>query len=182
MSLWIPILVSAVLAFIASSVIHMALGYHKSDFVKVPAQDDVMSALRSFHIPPGDYMMPCPDSMADMKSPAFIERRDKGPNLVMTVMPNGPYAMGSSMAKWFVYLIVVNLFGAYIAGHALPPGAQYLEVFRIIGATTFMGYALALWQDSIWYHRKMGTTIRNTIDGLIYALLAGGVFGWLWPR
>ena len=83
---------------------------------------------------------------------------------------------------WFVYLLVVSYFAAYIASRALAPGAYYLEVFRFAGATAFIGYAVALWQMSIWYHRSWGTTIRNTIDGLIYGLLTAGVFGWLWPR
>jgi hypothetical protein len=76
----------------------------------------------------------------------------------------------------------VGIFAAYIAGRALPPGVTYLEVFRFVGCTAFVGYSLALWQMSIWYHRSLGTTIRSTIDGLIYALLTAGVFGWRWPQ
>ena len=182
MSLWLPILLSAVAVFVASSVIHMMLGYHKSDYGKLPAENDVMDALRKFNIPPGDYMMPCPGSMGDMKSPEFIEKRNKGPVAVMTVMPNGPFAMGGTMASWFVYCLVVGLFAGYVASHALAPGATYLAVFRFVGATAFTGYALALWQDSIWYQRQWSTTIKNTFDGLVYAMLTAGMFGWLWPK
>jgi hypothetical protein len=78
--------------------------------------------------------------------------------------------------------LVVNVFAAYVTGRALGPGAEYLEVFRFVGATTFAGYALALWQNSIWYSKAWGTTLRSTVDGLVYALLSAGVFGWLWPR
>ena len=46
MSLWLPILVSAVLVFIASSVIHMMIGYHRADYRRVPAEDDTAEALR----------------------------------------------------------------------------------------------------------------------------------------
>ena len=42
-SLWLPILLSAVAVFIASSVIHMVLKYHNSDFKKIPAEDEVMA-------------------------------------------------------------------------------------------------------------------------------------------
>jgi hypothetical protein len=45
-----------------------------------------------------------------------------------------------------------------------------------------MGYSFALWQLAIWYRRAWGTTIRSTVDGLLYALLTAGTFGWLWPR
>ncbi len=68
------------------------------------------------------------------------------------------------------------------AGRALPPGAHYLAVFRFAGATAFIGYSLALWQDSIWYKKQLSTTLRNTFDGLVYGLLTGGTFGWLWPN
>ena len=76
----------------------------------------------------------------------------------------------------------VSLFAAYVASRALPVGAQYLDIFRFIGATSFIGYSLALWQMSIWYRRAWSTTVKATVDGLIYALLTAGTFGWLWPR
>ena len=91
-------------------------------------------------------------------------------------------AMGSRFAQWFGYLIVVGVFAGYIAGRALPRGAHYLAVFRFAGCTAFVAYGLALWQNSIWYSRSWATTMRSTIDALIYGLLTAGVFGWLWPR
>jgi len=100
---------------------------------------------------------------------------------IITVYPGGPMSMGSSLVGWFVYSIVVGVFAAYIAGHALAPGAHYLSVFRFAGATAFIGYTLALAHDSIWYRRKWSTTFKYVFDGLIYALLTGGIFGWLWP-
>ena len=77
---------------------------------------------------------------------------------------------------------VVGVFAAYVAGRALPSGTDYLRVFQFVGATAFLGYSFALWPIAIWYHRSLGTTIRSTIDGLLYALLTAGTFGWLWPR
>ena len=53
-ALWLPILLSAVLVFVASSIIHMASPWHKSDYPKMPNEDGVMDALRPFAIPPGD--------------------------------------------------------------------------------------------------------------------------------
>lgn len=102
--------------------------------------------------------------------------------MVVTVMPNGPGSMTQSLVLWFIYSAVVSLFAAYVAGRALPSGAPYLRVFQLVGATAFVGYALALWQMSIWYRRSWLTTFKSTVDGLIYALLTAGTFGWLWPR
>jgi hypothetical protein len=182
MSLILPIVVSSVIVFVASSLIHMVLPWHKNDYPKMPNEDRVADALRPLGIPPGDYLLPRPATRDDMKSPEFQEKMKKGPVVMMTVMPNGPMSMGRSLLQWFVYLLVVGVFAAYVTGRALPHGAPYLRVFRFAGATAFLGYSAALWQMSIWYRRKWGITLKTTVDGLIYALLTAGTFGWLWPR
>jgi hypothetical protein len=181
-SLWIPIVLGAVLVFVVSSIIHMVLPYHRSDYRKLPAEDDVMEALRRFKIPPGDYLVPCAGSPATMRSPEFQERMKKGPVLMMTVMESGTPAMGKQLAMWFVYSLVVGVFAAYVAGRALAPGAPYIRVFRFAGTTAFAAYSLGLWQNSIWFKRSWSTTLKSTFDGLVYGLLTAGALGWLWPR
>jgi hypothetical protein len=181
-SLWLPILLSGVIVFVASSILHMLLPVHQSDYRKLPSEDAVMEALRKFDIPPGDYVVPRPDSPKEISSPGFIEKMTKGPVAMMTVMRSGRPSMAGPLSQWFVYCVVVSIFAAYIAGRALGPGARYLAVFRFAGCTAFIGYALALWQNTIWFRRNWLTTLKSTIDGLIYGLLTAGVFGWLWPR
>ncbi|MBZ5532698.1 MAG: hypothetical protein LAO20_14795 [Acidobacteriia bacterium] len=182
-ALWIPILLSAVIVFVASSVIHMAFSFwHAGDYPALPNEEKAMDALRPLAIPPGDYMMPRCKTTQEMKTPAFAEKLKKGPVMVLTVLPNGEWAMGQMLVMWFIYSVVVSFFAAYITGHALHAGSHYLEVFRFVGATAFMGYSLALWQMSIWYRRSWTTTIKATIDGLVYACLTAGTFGWLWPK
>lgn len=180
-ALWLPILLSAVIVFLASSVIHMATPWHRGEYPAPPRQDEVQAALRPFNIPPGDYMLPRAADMKAMQAPEFQEQLRQGPVMVMTVMPNGPFAMGKSLAQWFIYSLVVSFFAAYVAGRTLAAGADYMQVFQVSSVTAFLGYALALWQSTIWYHRGIGITLRATIDGAVYALLTGGVFGWLWP-
>lgn len=180
--LWLPILLSSIIVFVASSLIHMASPWHKNEFPRLEKEDQLRSAVRPLAITPGDYMIPRPATREEMRTPEFAQKMKDGPIIIMTVLPNGPMSIGKNLAGWFVYLIVVGLFSGYIAGRALAPGADYLQVFRFVGATAFIGYALALWQMSIWYGRAWSTTIKNTIDGLIYALLTAGTFGWLWPR
>ena len=182
MQLWLPILLSAVLVFIVSSIIHMFTSWHAGDFAQLREEDKVSDALRPFAIPPGDYMVPRPAGREAMRSPAFLERLRKGPNLVATVLPNGMMAMGRSMALWFVYSAVIACFAAYVTGRALPPGAPYLAVFRFAGVTAFLAYSGALWQQSIWFGRSVRVTFKATLDGLLYGCLTAGVLGWLWPR
>jgi hypothetical protein len=180
--LWLPILLSAVIVFVVSSIIHMATPWHKSDYSTVPDEDRLMDALRPFAVPPGDYMIPRPATTEEMRTPAFKEKVRRGPVVIATFLPNGMMTMGKSLVLWFVYCVVVGLFAAYVAGSALPPGAHYLKVFQLVGATAFAGYALAQWPFSIWYRRSWITTIKGSIDGLIFALLTAGTTGWLWPR
>ena len=181
-ALWLPVLLSSVMVSLISSVIHMASPWHKSDYPRVPKEDKLMEALRPLAIPPGDYLVPRPSSTADMRSPEFTGKLKKGPVMVVTVMPNGGTPMGRNLILWFVYSVVVGVFAAYLTGRALPAGAAYLKVFRFAGATAVLGYSVALWQMSIWYRRAWSTSIKATVDGLIYALLTAGTFGWLWPR
>ena len=181
MSLWLPIIVSAVLVFVVSSIIHMVLPYHRTDWRKLPNEDAVLETLRRFNIPAGDYLAPRPDSAAAMKSPEFVAKMKAGPVLVMTVRPGGS-SMGRSLALWFGYSIVVAVVAAYISGRALAPGTRYAEVLRFAGCTAFLAYSLALFQNSIWYWRNWAATLKSVFDGLIYGLLTGAVFGWFWPR
>ena len=58
LSLWLPIVVSAVAVYIASTLIHMVIGYHKNDVGAIPDERKVADAMRPFAIPPGDYVMP----------------------------------------------------------------------------------------------------------------------------
>ncbi len=181
-SLWLPILLSSVFVFIVSSIIHMASPWHKNDYPKMTNEDKVMDVLRPLDIPPGDYMVPRPSSRQEMRSPEFLEKRKKGPVMMLTIWPQGDIKMGASLVQWFLYSAVVGIFSGYVAGRALPAGAEYLQVFRFAGVSAFMCYSLALWQASIWYRRPWLTSFKSTVDGLIYALLTAGTFGWLWPR
>ena len=181
-ALWLPILLSAVIVFVASSIIHMMLPWHKKDYGKVPNEDKLRDALRPLAIPPGDYMVPRPSGTQEMKSPEFQAKVNQGPNVIMTVLPSGPYTMTKNLINWFIYCLAVGFFAAYVAGRALPVGAEYLRVFRFAGTAAFLAYSGALWQMSIWYRRAWITTVTSTFDGLIYALLTAGAFGWLWPR
>ncbi len=180
-SLWLPIVLSAVIVFVLSSVIHMFLTYHRSDIAKVPSEDEARAALGPLNIPPGEYMIPHAGSPAGMRDPAFQEKLKQGPVAFLTVLPSGPPAMSQNLLQWFVYCLVVGVFAAYVAGRALTPGVEYLAVFRFAGVTAFLGYTLALWQNSIWWKRSWSTTLKHTFDGLLYALFTAGVFGWLWP-
>lgn len=180
-SLWLPILLSAAAVFIASSVIHMVLTYHRSDYRGLEAEAGIMSALRPFAIPPGDYMMPHAGSPDVMKSPAYADKLAQGPVALLTVMPNGMPRMGASLVQWFLYCATVSLFTAYLTSRSVGPGAGMMSILQIAATAAFMGYGFALVQNSIWYRRRWSTTIKSVADSLAYALLTGLVLGSMWP-
>ena len=123
-SLWLPILISAVIVFISSTVIHMGPFWHRGDFPSMPRESEVLNALRPFAIPPGDYFIPRAGNMEEMRTREFKDKLNQGPVAVITVMPNGMMSMRRNLLQWFVFLIVVSIFCAYIAGRTLPAGRR----------------------------------------------------------
>jgi hypothetical protein len=181
-SLWLPIFLSSVLVFILSAIIHMAPLWHKNDYPRIQDEAKVMDALRPFALTPGLYVMPRAADSKDMRSPEFAEKMKKGPVVMMTVLPNGTVSMGKSLSLWFLYVLAVGVMCAYVTGRALPAGASYLHVFRFAGTTAFLSYAAAVWQGTIWYGRPWRLSLKDTFDGLLFALFTAGIFGWLWVR
>jgi len=181
-SLILPTIVSAVIVFVVSAIIHMMLTYHRSDVRALPGEADVLDTLRRLNIPPGDYAAPHAGSPEAMRKPEFVEKMKRGPIVFFTVVAGDAVSMRASLIQWFVYAVVVSFCAGYVASRAVGPGADYLAVFRFAGTTAFAAYALALPQASIWYHRRWSTTLKSMFDGLVYGMLTGGTFGWLWPR
>lgn len=181
MSLWLPILLSAVAVFILSSLVHTVFGYHNSDYRKLPAEDDVMRALAPFNVPAGEYMYPHPHDGSSMKDPVFVEKRTRGPAGFMTVFPPGIPSMGPMLGQWFVLNLVISLFAAYLASRALAPGAQGAEVFRVTATVSFLSYGMAHVSNAIWFAHSWGTTMKQLFDALLYGAVTGAVFLWLWP-
>lgn len=181
-SLWLPILLSAVAVFITSSIVHMVLGYHNTDFKKLPDEDGVMRALGPFNLPPAQYIFPAPQGAASMKDPAFLEKRKRGPAGFLNVFPNAMPAMGPLMGKWFVYSVVVAIFAAYLTGRALGPGAEGSEIFRFGMTTTFLAYGMSDVSNSIWYGVAWSTTFKRLFDAALYGAVTGAVLVWMWPK
>lgn len=180
-ALWLPILLSAVMVFVASSLIHMVLPYHRSDYRQLPDEDKLRAALRSAGLQPGLYHFPfC--THKEMNSAAAQEKFKQGPVGRITVFPNGPPALPKFLSLWFGYSLVTGVFVAYLTGHTVAPGADYLGVFRVAGTAGFMAYGLGNLSNGIWKGQPWSATLKEVFDGLVYGLLTAGTFGWLWPR
>jgi hypothetical protein len=180
-TLLLPIVLSAIIVFVASSVIHMVLPYHRGDYKQLPEEDKILAALRPAGLQRGLYIFPF-TTHKDMKSPAMQEKHKQGPVGTLTVFPNGPVAMGKFLGLWFAYCVLISLFIAYLTGRTVAPGAHYRAVFRVAGTVAFMSYGLGPLVNGIWKGQPWSNVIKESFDGFIYALLTAGTFGWLWPR
>jgi hypothetical protein len=180
MTLLLPIVVSAVAVFVLSMVIHMT-PWHKSDYSKFPDEDGVMKALRSFNIPPNDYVAPHPGTGDYMKSPEYDAKRNAGPVMWVTVVPSGPWNIGKMMGLWFLFVLVVSASMACVVGTFVVPGAAKHAVFHHVAVISFLTYAMGAVPMSIWYDRKWSTTFKSAVDSLLYALATGLIFSMMWP-
>ena len=181
LALWLPVVLSAVIVFIASSILHMVLPYHKSDYQKLPDEDKLLPVLRAAGLKRGLYVFPfC--THKEMKSPEMTEKYKQGPVGMMTIFHNGPPAMPKFLGLWFAYCLVVSLIVADLAAHAVFPFETHRHIFRVVGVPAFLAYGLGNIVNSIWKGQTWSMTIKEVIDGLIYAALTAATFAWLWPR
>lgn len=181
-ALWMPIVLSAVFVFVASAIIWMASPLHKHDY-KNPGEHEntMLDFFRNLNLEPGVYYVPWCQGK-NMKDPAVQAKMKAGPYVQTIVLPGTP-SMGKMLAAWMFHLLIVSVFVAYVAHLALPASdAPYLKVFQIAGTAALLahaGYALPL---CIWHGQPWAQLPGRVVDGVIYALLTAGTFGWLWPH
>ena len=179
-SLWLPVVVAAVAVWIVSAILHMALKYHMADYKKLPDEETVAEALRKESLAPGYYFLPYAMG-SSMKDPAVIKRFQDGPVAFLTVLRNGPPAFGKSLVQWLLLCFLVSFVVAYVARHTLTPATDGLTVLRVTGTIAFLGYGFGYFQDSIWRGIPWSNTWRGITDALVYAIVTGLIFRWLWP-
>jgi hypothetical protein len=180
-SLWLPFLVSAVVVWIASAILHMALKYHRADYRALPDEEAVGAAMRKTALAPGYYVIPyCPDP-GKMKDPDVVRRYETGPVAQIAVLRNGAPALPKYLFLWFLFCLLVSFICAYLARNTLLQGVSGMTVCRLTGTVAFVGYGLGNFQNSIWRGMPWSNSLRELADSVIYAVLTGLVFAWLWP-
>lgn len=180
--LWLPILLSGIGAFVASSIMHMVLQFwHRPDYHMLPNEDEVRAAVRKASPPPGMYLIPyCPPET--MKDPAAVQKFTEGPIGFLILRPNGMPNLGKNLSQWFGFCLLVGLFSAYLAGATLAAGTAPMQVFRVVATAAFLAFGFGVFPMAIWWGQPWRAAIKDLVDGLIYALVVAAVFAWLWPR
>ena len=181
-ALWLPILLSAVFVFITSSIVHMVLRYHASDYTRLPDEDAVRAAIRSGSPGPAQYILPYCGTMKEMQTPEMQQKFVEGPVAVLNLRRPGPPSMGPSLAQWFIFSLVVSALVAYVASHSLPPDAPGRNIFRVVGVTAFLAYAAGQIPAAIWMGKPWSVAWKEVFDGVLYAAVTAAAFYWLWPR
>jgi hypothetical protein len=181
-ALWLPIILSAVFVFVLSAIIHMVIKYHNTDYRQLPNEDAVRAAFRGSAAAPGQYIVPYCKDMKEMQTPEMQQKYAEGPVAVVRLRPPGPPTMGPALNQWFMFILIVSLFIAWVAAQAIPPGANYMHVFRVVGGIGFLAYAVGQLPGAIWMGKPWSVASKEVVDGLLYGLVTAGTFGWLWPN
>ena len=180
-SLWVAILLSSIAVWFCSFLVWAVSPHHRSDFKQLPNEEATRKALLPQKLTPGQYNIPHLPSRDDFKKPQFLKKFSDGPVAFLTVLPNGMPPMGKNMGLSLLFNLFVGVLVAYLAGHTLPAGTDYLEVFRVAGTSAWLAYGIGVIPDGIWFGRPWSAVGKHLFDALLYALLTAGFFGWLWP-
>ena len=179
-SLWLPIVVSAVVVFVVSSIVWMALPYHKTDWKRLANEESFLDAVRGQMLSAGMYMYPgC--SPADMKSPETKARFERGPWGTLVVLPGKP-SMGRSLSLWFLFILAVSTFVAYVVGHGNGPGTDGSRIFRVASAMAWIVFGGSALPGFIWEGKPVSYAAKGIFDGLLYGLAVGAIYAWMWPH
>lgn len=181
MQLWLPILASGVLCWIASAIFHMVIKHHNADYTPIENEAEVSAAIRSAKPKPGLYSLPHIKDMKEMGDPEIQNKFNQGPVAMLAIFENGMPPMGKLLGQQILFFIVSCFLVAYASTLSLAAGADYMSVFRVVMVTSFLAFGWALIPFSIWMGHPWSNCIRFLIDALIYAAIVAGIFAWLWP-
>ena len=195
LALWLPILLSIVACFIASSIIWMALPIHKDDYRQIPNEDAFAKLIKDQQTSgalkgAGMFMLPwcthekpkglTPEQLAEHKK-AQEAKFAAGPWAVITIIPKR-WNMGISLGFWLLQLTLLNILIAYIASITLGAGTPYLRVFQVVGTAAALGFGGNLLTEFIWKGTPWNRLPGQIFDTFVYVGLTAGMYSWLWVK
>ncbi len=179
--LLLPLIITSVCVFFASSIMWMVLPHHKKDiqFLK-DKEAGYIKTLNELDIKPGLYMYPgC--EMKDLKTDEGKARYEAGPWGVMTVYPGKPN-FPLNLAKTFITYTIITFMVGYIAGLSLPHGADYMHVFRVVGTTAILGHCMGALVGDFFMGKPTRFIVTSFFDGFVYAMITAGILASMWPK
>ncbi|MFO0826865.1 MAG: hypothetical protein U0572_01850 [Phycisphaerales bacterium] len=194
--LWLPILVSGVGVWFASAIAWMAIGHHKKDRDPIANEQEFMDVITRMNIRPGNYGFPdfCQHDHLPRaeRMEALKILYDKHPQGTLRVW--APANMGVNMLLTFLFYLVTSTVIAYLGWAALPHGdaasvgaggidgaSRFWKVFQVLGTAGILAYCFATFPHDLWFQKKRRAMAMDWIDGIVFGLLTGAIFAWLWP-
>lgn len=192
--LWLPIVVSTAAVWMASFLAWMVVGHHKNDWKEVPNEHEFIETVKRMGISPGSYGFPdfrrCAGMSKEQKH-AKWEEMQKSPMGLLRVW--GRISMGRNMLLTALVYLAVSVLIAYLGWNALPHGGMsvgelavsvrpnFAKVMQVLGTAGILAYCFAGLPNDIWFQRSGREVLTSLIDGVVFGLITGAVFGWLWP-
>jgi hypothetical protein len=180
--LWLPIVLSGIGIFVASSVIHMLLKWHSAEYGQIGNEDAVRVAINAGQPKPGQYMLPYCTDPKQFGEPDMKRKLQEGPVGIIVLKPPGMFAMGPMLLQWFVYVTALSFVVGYLAAHSLGAGAPFLHVFRLVWTVAYLAFLCGSIQNAIWMGKPWKHVMTDALDAAIYGAVSGALFGWLWPH
>lgn len=182
LSLCWPILLSAVVVFVISSLIHMVFKWHAPEYHGFANEDAVRAAVRAGNPAPGLYVVPHCKEMKEMGSEAMRQKYREGPVGHFTVGRSGVPNMGKYLGQWFLWTLLVAAIAGYLAARVCGLDHPHARAAaKLAGAITFIAHVFGTVAESIWMMRPWSATAKNLLDAALYGAGTGIVFLWLWP-
>ncbi len=181
LTLWLPILLSAGIVWIASAIVWMALPHHKRDYVALPDEDAFIDHIRKSGIRPGNYVFPDFRGREAMNSPKIQKILEEGPVGHLSVWP-APLTMGDKLVATFLVYLAVSTVIAYLTRVAIPGAAPFAKVFQIAGTAGVLAYCFSFIPNGVWFGAYKRTLVASFIDGIAFGCITGAIFGWCWPH
>jgi hypothetical protein len=178
-ALWLPTLVSAVGVFLVSNLFHMAIpAWHRGDYGKLDNEKAFLDALASTKS--GQYIAPHVNwgKLAPEEREAMMAK----PMAFALVRNPARFSFPKTLGLYLLYLLGISFVIGYVASMVLATGMAFAWVFRVVGTVGILAYAFGTVSDAIWYGKPWSVVAKFIIDGVIYGLVTGAIFGWLWPH
>ena len=180
-ALWLPILLSAVVVFVISSLVHMVFKYHASDYGTVANEEAIRAAVNTNPPAPGRYVIPHCKDMKDMSSPEMLKKYQEGPVMHFTILPKGMPNMGKYLGLWFVWSLVIAAVAGWLTAKVYGVGVPPLGAAKFFAVVTFIAHGFGTITESIWVGRPWSSSAKYVLDAALYAVGSGAVVYWLWP-
>ncbi len=182
LALGFPVLVSAVVVFVISSLVHMAFKWHASDYGRFADEDAVRAALNARRPAPGRNVIPFCGDMKEMGSEAMRQKYREGPVGPITLGPVGVPVLGKFLGQWFVWTLVVAAVAGVAALRLQGAGAAHARgAAELAALVTLAAHGFGTVIESIWAMRPWSSSAKYLLDAALYAAGTYGVFLQLWP-